>query len=98
MGEQQRPRRGGKATGAYAFGYTGESQGPARQQIEKPDEQAIVEVIVGLRRDGLSYRAIAAILNEECLRPRRADRWHPMTVRAVCLRHETPVQDKPSAV
>ena len=42
--------------------------------------------IIELRKKGLSYRAIAAALDTEGHKPRKAATWSPMAVRNVVLR------------
>ena len=44
--------------------------------------------ILELRRGGASYRQVAAALDAEGLRPRRAERWSAMAVRNVAVREE----------
>ncbi|MDQ2789590.1 MAG: recombinase family protein [Actinomycetota bacterium] len=56
------------------------TQGP------REDEQRTVRRIVELRRAGQTYRAIAASLDSEGLRPRRAGSWSAAAVRNITLR------------
>jgi Recombinase len=42
--------------------------------------------IIELRAGGMTYRGIAATLDAEGHRPRRAQRWSAMSVRAVAQR------------
>lgn len=85
-GRQAKAASGRKATGAYAFGYAGEGKGRDRDAAPRPDEQEAVARIVELRRAGQSYRQIAAALDADGLRPRRAASWSPMAVRNVAVR------------
>ena len=71
---------GRHAVGQYAYGYGGAGTAP------RDDEQAAVARIVELRVAGESYRAIAATLDAEGHRPRRAASWSAVAVRAVALR------------
>jgi hypothetical protein len=50
--------------------------------VPRTNEQAAVARIVELRQAGESYRAIAATLDAEGFRPRRAATWSAMAVRA----------------
>ena len=70
----------------YRYGYTGAGKGRDRNAALRADEQAAVARIVELRRAGESYRAIAASLDTEGHRPRRAATWSAMAVRAVAQR------------
>lgn len=85
-GRKAKAATGRKATGEYPFGYRGEGQGRERDAAPDPVEQATVARIVELRRGGASYRQIVAALDHEGLRPRRAESWSPMSVRAVVTR------------
>lgn len=85
-GRSAKAAAGRKSTGVYAYGYTAGGKGRDRDAIPQPAEQRAVERIVALRRDGASYRAIAAHLDEEGLRPRRAENWSAMAVRNVAVR------------
>jgi recombinase len=46
----------------------------------------VIARIVKLRRAGESYRAVAATLDAEGLRPRRAASWSAMAVRNIAQR------------
>jgi DNA invertase Pin-like site-specific DNA recombinase len=81
---------GRKVTGSYPYGYTGAGKGRDRDAAPRADEQAAVTRIVELRRAGESYRAIAATLDAEGVRPRRAASWSAMAVRNIAER-EMPV-------
>jgi DNA invertase Pin-like site-specific DNA recombinase len=77
---------GRKAVGAYPFGYQGAGKGRLRDSAPRDDEQEAVTAIRRYRRDGLSYRAIAELLDAAGYRPRRALTWSAMSIRAVALR------------
>jgi len=77
---------GKHASGPYPYGYAGAGNGRERDAAPLASEQVIVGRIVALRASGASYRAIAAALDAEGLRPRRADSWSAMAVRNVALR------------
>ena len=88
-GRAAKKAEGKHAVGEYAFGYRGEGEGRSRDAAPDPAEQATVARIVELRGAGESYRSIAATLDAEGLRPRRAASWSPMTVRAAWQRYES---------
>ncbi len=77
---------GRHAVGQYRYGYTGVGKGRDRDAAPRADEQAAVARIVELRQAGKSYRTIAAALDTEGHRPRRAATWSAMAVRAVAQR------------
>jgi len=77
---------GRKVTGSYPYGYTAAGKGRDRDSAPRTDEQRAVTRIVELRQAGKSYRAIAATLDAEGHRPRRAASWSAMAVRAVAQR------------
>jgi hypothetical protein len=82
--------RGGHAGGAPSFGYRVESN----VLVADEAEQAVIFRIVELRRVGASYRAIARALDEESLRPKRSDRWHPESLRRIARRFNVDTQDQ----
>lgn len=88
-GRRVKADSGKHAVGQYAYGLTGVGKGRDRDAGPNEIEQDAVKRIVELRLEGASYRAIAATLDEEGLRPRRAERWSAMTVRNIVAR--TPV-------
>jgi DNA invertase Pin-like site-specific DNA recombinase len=72
-GRQAKAAAGGHAVGVRPFGeLEGEREARAR--------------ICQLRSEGHSYRAIAAKLDDEGLRPRRGERWSDVSVRKVYQR------------
>jgi DNA invertase Pin-like site-specific DNA recombinase len=77
---------GRKAVGDYPFGYAATGKGRGRDSGPAEAEQKAVARIVELRRAGRSYREIAAALDGEGHKPRRAASWSPATVRNVALR------------
>jgi DNA invertase Pin-like site-specific DNA recombinase len=85
-GRKAKAEAGRKATGAYAYGYEGTGKGRERDAAPRTDEQAAVRRIAELRGAGQSYRQIAATLDTEGLRPRRAASWSAMSVRNVAVR------------
>ena len=85
-GMRAKAATGRKATGSYAYGYQATGKGRARDAGPRADEQAAVARVVELRGEGASYREIAATLDAEGHRPRRAASWSAMAVRAVAQR------------
>ena len=86
-GRKVKAAAGRHAVGQYRYGYQGAGKGRERDAAPaREDEQAAVARIVELRRAGQSYRAIAATLDAEGHRPRRAASWSAMAVRAVAQR------------
>ena len=88
-GRKAKAATGRHAVGAYAYGYRGAGKGRDRDASPDQPEQVAVRRIAELRRAGTSYRAIAATLEAESLRPRRAERWSPMAVRNIAIREST---------
>lgn len=80
---------GRKAVGTYAYGFRGDGKGRDRDATPDESEQRAVRRIGELRAAGASYRVIAATLDAEGLKPRKAANWSAMTVRAIAQRCET---------
>lgn len=85
-GRTAKAKTGRKAVGSYAYGFHGQGKGRQRDAAPRSDEQAAVARILALREAGDSYRVIAATLDAEGLKPRRAAQWSAMSVRAVAQR------------
>lgn len=85
-GRAAKASTGKKAVGAYAYGYAGSGKGRSRDAAPDPAEQSAVARIVELRREGRSFRQIAATLDAEGLKPRRAQSWSAMTVSKIAYR------------
>jgi DNA invertase Pin-like site-specific DNA recombinase len=85
-GRAAKDASGRKSVGAYAYGTHGVGEGRERDAGSNPAEAAAHARILELRRSGKSYREICEALNAEGHRPRRAERWQPMVVRAICRR------------
>lgn len=86
LGREAKAAEGKHAVGTYPFGYEGTGEGRERDAAPRADEQAAIRRIVELRRAGESYRSIAATLDAEGRRPRKAAAWSAMSVRKVALR------------
>lgn len=85
-GRRIKADEGKHAVGQYAFGYAGAGTGRQRDASPVAAEQATIGRILALRASGASFRAIAATLDAEGLRPRRAASWSAAAVRLVALR------------
>jgi DNA invertase Pin-like site-specific DNA recombinase len=79
IGKARKRTAGGFVGGGPPFGYRSED----KELVRDPAEQATLTRARALRDDGRSLREIAATLQQEGRRPRRSDRWHPETVRAI---------------
>lgn len=90
LGREAKAAAGKHAVGPYRFGFRGAGEGRERDAAPRSDEQVAVARIVDLRRAGQSYRAIAAVLDAEGLRPRKAGQWSAMAVRNIALRELGP--------
>jgi DNA invertase Pin-like site-specific DNA recombinase len=89
-GRRAKAARGMHSVGIYPYGYHGAGTGRDRDAAPQGDEQETIRRIVELRGEDRSYRDIAATLDAEGRRPRRADHWSPMAVRNIVLRHQGP--------
>jgi DNA invertase Pin-like site-specific DNA recombinase len=86
QGREAKAAAGRKAVGQYAYGYHGAGKGRERDAAPEPEEQRAVATIVRMRKAGKSFREIAAELERQGMKPRRAERWWPMSVRSVARR------------
>lgn len=85
-GRASKRAAGGKAVGAYPYGYTGSGKGRHRDAVPFGPEQSVIDMILQARGEGRSFRQIAGLLDEAGHSPRHAGRWSAMSVRAVVLR------------
>jgi DNA invertase Pin-like site-specific DNA recombinase len=85
-GRKAKAAAGRHAVGQYAYGKQGAGKGRERDAAENPAEIPAVARIVELRQAGRSYREIAAALDSEGFKPRRAQHWSPMAVRNIAVR------------
>jgi site-specific DNA recombinase len=69
----QRKRAQGERIGAVPYGYELAADGV--HFVEAPSEQAVIAIVQRLRTGGLSYRAIAAELNQRGLTNRAGGRF-----------------------
>lgn len=75
-GREAKGRRGGYAFGAPRYG----KQAIDNELADKAEEAAVEARMKQWQSEGLSYRAIAARLNEEGVPSKRGGKWHPATV------------------
>lgn len=87
-GRNAKANEGRHSTGSYAYGYAGTGKGKHRDAAPHPKEQQAVARVLALRRAGASYRHIAATLDDEGFRPRRAGSWSAMAVRNIAIREQ----------
>lgn len=87
-GRLAKAAEGRHAVGVYRYGYKAGGEGRDRDAVPDEDEQRAVDLIGRMRRDGRSYREIAAALAEQGCRPRSGRQWYPSTVRKIALRLE----------
>lgn len=72
-------RNRGERVGQIPYGYTLAGDGVRLEQ--DPTEQRIVALVLALRAEGLTLRAVGEALADAGYKPRgRARRWHPQTV------------------
>jgi site-specific DNA recombinase len=78
-GRLEKARQGGNAGGATPLGYVN-----VDGDLQKfDDEVEIVKAVFAMRADGLTYRAIAAILNQDGATTKRGGKWYASTVRYI---------------
>jgi DNA invertase Pin-like site-specific DNA recombinase len=83
-GRALKAEKGGYAFGSPPFGQ----RASGKALVPNLEEQEAIAHALRLRGEGRSLRDIAAALNDGGHRPRRSDRWHPMTVARVLRRAE----------
>jgi site-specific DNA recombinase len=74
-------RKQGQPTSHAPLGFR--SNGRRNHMVPVPEELAVVRRILELWRHGRSLRAIARILNENCVPTKQGGRWHASTVKRV---------------
>jgi len=72
-------RNEGRVYGPVPFGYDARNG----QLVCNEGEQVVLEFLVGMRDQGMSYAAISAWLNSERIPAKHGGQWHPMSVRSV---------------
>jgi DNA invertase Pin-like site-specific DNA recombinase len=81
-GKAAKAAKGGYVHGRPGFGYRADH----RELVADPAETAVVARILAMAAEGVSYRAIAATLNDEGIPTKRGSTWHPTTVARVIQR------------
>lgn len=81
-GKAAKVAHGGYGGGRPAYG----TMAANRELVPNPDEEAIVERVVTMRRQGSSYRQIATSLSNEGLTNRSGGPWNPNQVRRITQR------------
>jgi DNA invertase Pin-like site-specific DNA recombinase len=76
--------RGERISGHAPYGW---DFGRGGLLIENAREQKVIARMKLLHAEGLSYRGIAARLDEEGIRPKRGKRWIHTTVKTILLRN-----------
>ena len=79
-GKREKARRGGFAGGPAPYGYRRDRDGGLEVD---PDEAQTIRRIYTMRQQGMSYRAIADVLNGEGIPTKRGGRWYAGTVRYI---------------
>jgi DNA invertase Pin-like site-specific DNA recombinase len=78
----------GERIGSEPLGFTVAPDGI--RLVASAEEQAAIDRVRALRREGLSLRRIAATLNETTPPMRGAARWHATTVARLCTEDQCP--------
>lgn len=79
-GKREKAKRGGFAGGPAPYGYRRDRDGGLEVD---PDEAQTIRRIYTMRQQGMSYRAIADVLNGEGIPTKRGGRWYAGTVRYI---------------
>ncbi len=92
-GRKMKAQRGGYTGGAPRYGWVAQE----RNLVRHDQEQRALHRLADLRLQGVSWRVAAQCLLAEGYRPKRADSWHPETLRRMMQRlhldHEVGVDD-----
>ncbi|TVR10363.1 MAG: recombinase family protein [Planctomycetota bacterium] len=78
-------REGRRISGRIPYGYC--LDGDGRTLIPVEDEQTAINMMVELRSQGSSYRAICETLARRGYHPQSAPEWSPAAVRGILKRH-----------
>ena len=79
-GKREKAKRGGFAGGPAPYGYRRDRDGGLEVD---PDEAHTIRHIYTMRQQGMSYRAIADVLNGDGIPTKRGGRWYAGTVRYI---------------
>lgn len=81
--------RASHSSGRYAFGTRGQGTRKHPAAVPDPTEQQVIARILRLRADGLTYRQVAAALDDAGVPPRRASAWSVASIRLIVERART---------
>lgn len=70
----------------------------ARELVSHHEEALAIQRVRELRAEGVSYRAICAVLEREGIRPRRAAKWSAIVVQRIATGHRPPRETKNTSV
>ncbi|MFJ9822268.1 recombinase family protein [Streptomyces sp. NPDC101151] len=77
-GRRIKGEKGQYAYGAPPYGWQAHKNEPTAEEMEQAGRARARQL---RDENALSYREIAVVLEEEGIRPKRGERWHPETVR-----------------
>lgn len=83
-GRRMKASQGGYIGGTHRYGFRRDAS--ARDLVADEREQGAIDRILELRSAGMTLQDIAAVLDTEGIRPRRADRWHHYSVSRIIKR------------
>ena len=97
--KSQGERTGGVPYGWRVTGYRCDVEGRQHAQLGPVEhEQAVLRTILSLRSSGLGARRIAHYLNEQGVKPKLGQKWHPSSVQSVLKTSATmPTPEAPCA-
>jgi DNA invertase Pin-like site-specific DNA recombinase len=83
-GRKLKAERGGFAYGSPPLGFKADRD--SKELVEHEEEQRVVTRIRELHAEGKSTRTIAAMLESEGLKPKRAEKWNPGSLHRIVRR------------
>lgn len=89
---KRKRENGGRCEGQPRYGWRALRENGESKLVEVPNEQAVIETVKTLNKNGWKSSDIAAELNKADMKPRYGDRWHPMQIRRILKGPETPQQ------
>ena len=81
-GRRRKADKGADAYGSPPYGYRVQAGALVPDELE----QVAIARMRGLRASGASLRQIATLLEGEGCKPKRGERWYPMTSRQILSR------------
>lgn len=91
-GRRRKAEQGGYAYGSPGYGW----RAAGGALVPDEDEQAVIRTIMEMSAAGASTRAIAAALNAEGIKPRRAELWSNATVAGIIRRERDAAESQPA--